>query len=48
MSMCAKSLQLCPTLCDPLDCSPPGASVHKILQERILEQVVIPFARGSS
>ena len=27
-SMCAKSLQLCPTLCDPVDCSPPGSSVH--------------------
>ena len=28
---CAKSLQLCPTLCDPMDCSPPGSSVHGIL-----------------
>ena len=35
--MCAKSLQSCPTLCDPMDCSPPGFSVHEILQERILE-----------
>ena len=26
--MCARSLQLCPTLCDPMDCSPPGSSVH--------------------
>ena len=29
--------QLCPTLCDPMDCSPPGSSVHGILQARILE-----------
>ena len=28
--MCAKLLQLCPTLCDPVDCSPPGSSVHGI------------------
>ena len=35
--MCAKSLQLCPTLCDPMDCSLPGSSVHGILQARILE-----------
>ena len=35
--MYAKSLQSCPTLCDPMDCSPPGFSVHEILQERILE-----------
>ena len=34
--MCAKSLQLCPTLCDPMDCSPPGSSVHGISQARIL------------
>ena len=33
----AKSLQLCPTLCDPIDGSPPGSSVHGILQARILE-----------
>ena len=31
----AKLLQLCPTLCDPMDCSPPGSSVHGILQPRI-------------
>ena len=36
------------TLCDPTDCSPPGSSVHGILQARILEWVAIPFARGSS
>ena len=35
----AKSLQLCPTLYDPVDCSPPGSSVHAILQARILEWV---------
>ena len=36
------------TLCDPMDCSPPGSSVHGILQARILEQVAISFSRGSS
>ena len=36
------------TLCDPMDCSPPGSSVHRILQARILEWVAIPFSRGSS
>ena len=40
--------QLCLTLCDPMDCSPPGSSVHGILQARILEWVVISFSRGSS
>ena len=35
-----------PTLCDPMDCSPPGSSVHGILQARILEWVPIPFSRG--
>ena len=35
--MHAKSLQSCPTLCDPMDCSPPGYSVHGILRARILE-----------
>ena len=35
-------------LCDPMDCSPPGSSVHGILQARILECVAIPFSRGSS
>ena len=38
----------CPTLCDPVDCSPPGSSVHGILQERILEWVAIFFSKGSS
>ena len=36
------------TLCDPLDCSLPGSSIHGILQGRILEWVAIPFSRGSS
>ena len=40
--------QLCSTLCDPMDCSPPGSSVHRILQARILDWVVIPFFRGAS
>ena len=38
--------QLCPTLCDPMDCSPPGSSVHGILQARILEWVAISFSGG--
>ena len=36
------------TLCDPMDCGPPGSSVHGILQARILEWAAIPFTRGSS
>ena len=40
--------QSCPTLCDPMDCSPPGSSVHGILQARILELAAMPFSRGSS
>ena len=43
-----KVTQLCLTLCDPTDCSPPGSSVHGILQARILQWVAIPFSRGSS
>ena len=43
----AQSLQACPTLCDPLDCGPPGSSVHGILQARILEWVAMPSSRGS-
>ena len=38
--------QSCPTLCDPMDCSPPGSSVHGISQARILEWVAISFSRG--
>ena len=40
----AKSLQSCPTLCDPIDSSPPGSSVPEILQARILEWVAISFS----
>ena len=40
--------QSCLTLCNPVDCSPPGSSVHGILQARILEWVAISFSRGSS
>ena len=40
--------QSCPTLCDPMDCSLPGSSIHGILQARILEWVAISFSRGSS
>ena len=40
--------QSCPTLCDPMGCSPTGSSVHGILQARILEWVAFPFSRGSS
>ena len=40
--------QSCPTLCDPMDCSLPGSSIHGIFQARILEWVAISFSRGSS
>ena len=40
-------VQLCLTLCNPMDYSPPGSSIHGILQARILEWVAIPFSRGS-
>ena len=43
-----KVAQSCPTLCDPIDCSPQGSSVHGILQARILEWVAVPFSKGSS
>ena len=46
--MYSQSLQSYPTLCDPMDCSPPGSSVHGILQARILEWVAMPFSRESS
>ena len=42
----AKSLQSCPTLCDPIDGSPPGSSVPRILQARILEWVAISFSNA--
>ena len=44
----AKSLQSCPTLCDPIDGSPPGSPIPGILQARTLEWVARPFSRGSS
>ena len=40
--------QSCPTLCDPMDCSLQGSSVHGIFQARVLEWVAISFSRGSS
>ena len=46
--MHAKSLQLCPTLCDTMDCNLPDSSVHGILQARILEWVSMPSSRGLS
>ena len=54
VSMCRETerrvlaAQSCSPVCDSMDCSPPGSSVHGILQARILEWVVIPFSRGSS
>ena len=46
--VCVLVTQSCPTLCDPVDCSPSGSSVHGILQAVILEWIAIPFSRGSS
>ena len=43
----AKLLQSCLTVCDPMDCIPPGSSVHGILQAQILEWVAGSFSRGS-
>ena len=40
--------QLCLTFCDPMDCHPPGSSVHGILQAKTLEPVANPYSRGSS
>ena len=45
--LCAQSLQLCPTVCDAMDCSPPD-SVHGILQARIPGRVAMPSSRASS
>ena len=47
LCVCTQSLQSCLTLCDPMDCSPPGSSVHGILQERIQKWVVMPSSEGS-
>ena len=41
-------IQSCPALCDPMDCSPPGSSVHGVLQASTLEWVAVPLFRGSS
>ena len=40
--------QSCPILCDPMDCSPPGSSIHGIFQVKVLEWIAIGFSRGSS
>ena len=48
MCMCAQSLQLCLTPCDPMGCGPPDSSVHRILQARILEWVAMPSSKESS
>ena len=48
MCCCCLVARSCPTLCDPLDCSLPGSSVHGILQARILDWVAVPSSRGSS
>ena len=48
LCMHAKSFQLCLTPYDSMDCSPPGFSVHGILQTRILEWNAMPSSRGSS
>ena len=46
---CCLITQSCPTLCNPMDCSPPGSSVHGISQARLeMEWVAISFSRGSS
>ena len=45
---CCLVTKLCPTLCNPMDCSLPGSSVPEISQARILEWVAISYSRGSS
>ena len=45
--VCVLVAQLCPTLCNPMDCSLPSSSVHGILQARVLEWVATPFSRKS-
>ena len=45
LCICAKLLQSCLTLCDPVDCSLPGFSIHGIIQARILEWVAMPFSK---
>ena len=46
--VCGLVAQSCPTLCNSMDCSPPGSSVYGISQARILQWVVISFSKGSS
>ena len=46
-TMCGLHAQLCPTLCNAMDCSPPGSFVHRIFQARILEWVTISSSKGS-
>ena len=46
--MCVLVAQLCPTLCDPMNYSPPGSSVYEIFQARMLEWVAIAFSRDPS
>ena len=48
LCVCMIVTQSCPTLWDPVHCSPPGSSVHRILQARILQWIAIPFSRVSS
>ena len=48
IELCCLVSKLCPTLCDPMGCSPSSSSVHGIFQARILEWVAISFSRGSS
>ena len=48
LGCCHSQAQSCPTLCNSMDCSPPGFPVHGILQARILEWIAMPSSRGSS
>ena len=47
-SLCRQSLQSCLTLCKPMDCSPPGSSIHGVFPARILKRAAISSSRGSS
>ena len=46
--VCASIAYLCPTLCKPMDCRPPGSTVHGVFQARILEWVAVSYSRVSS
>ena len=46
--LCCLVTKSCPTLCGPMDCSPPDSSVHGISQARVLEWAAISFSKGSS